>query len=384
MIRPKKPSAKASRGVDVVGSTTSGSVLRFEGHVSLRTRVICSILSGRPMVISDIRSLDAEAPGLRDYELSLLKLIDSVTNGTVVEINETGTRVQFTPGFVTGGKGISHECPVSRSVTYYLEVLLALAPFAKKPLNVTLVGITNGMDDVTVDTTRTVALPLLRLFGLEDGLELSIKARGAPPNGGGAVKLSVPIVKAQLPPLDLTSPGFVRRIRGVAYAARVSPATTSRMVESSRSVLNAFIPDVFVYTDTARGAEAGASPGFGISLVAESTTGVRYAAEAVASPGATPEDLGVLAAKRLYATIEEGGCVDASHQWLVLLFMALASEDVSSVRLGRLTPYTVSFLRHVKDFFGLTFKLTPDAPPATTVVLTCLGVGYRNLAKRTW
>jgi hypothetical protein len=35
-----------------------------------------------------------------------------------------------------------------------------------------------------------------------------------------------------------------------------------------------------------------------------------------------------------------GGCVDAQHQSLALILAALGPEDVSRVRLGRLTPYT--------------------------------------------
>jgi RNA 3'-terminal phosphate cyclase-like protein len=44
-------------------------------------------------------------------------------------------------------------------------------------------------------------------------------------------------------------------------------------------VLNHLIPDVFIYTDHYKGRDAGASPGFGCSLAAESTEGVvlRYA-----------------------------------------------------------------------------------------------------------
>ena len=34
--------------------------------------------------------MDDAAPGLRDHEACLLRLLEKVTNGTVVEINETG------------------------------------------------------------------------------------------------------------------------------------------------------------------------------------------------------------------------------------------------------------------------------------------------------
>lgn len=63
--------------------------LRFRGSQHFRQRLACATLSGRTIRIDDIRSRD-ENPGLRDYEASLLRLLEKVTNGCVVEINETG------------------------------------------------------------------------------------------------------------------------------------------------------------------------------------------------------------------------------------------------------------------------------------------------------
>ena len=45
------------------------------------------------------------------------------------------------------------------------------------------------------------------------------------------------------------------------------------------------------------------SPGFGLALVAESTTGVLIHSELYAKPGDTPEDLGTQAAKQLCVEI---------------------------------------------------------------------------------
>ena len=55
--------------------------------------------------------------------------------------------------------------------------------------------------------------------------------------------------------------------------------------------------------------------------------------------------------------IYSGGCVDSLHQYLVLLFMALTQNNISSVRLGPLTPYTISFLRNLKLFLVSAEKL---------------------------
>ncbi len=83
-----------------------------------------------------------------------------------------------------------------------------------------------------------------------------MQKRGAPPNGGGQILIRCPIVR-QLKPCQFTDAGRIRRIRGIAYCTRVAPTTASRLVESSRSLLNHFIPDVFIYTDVYRGQESG-------------------------------------------------------------------------------------------------------------------------------
>jgi RNA 3'-terminal phosphate cyclase len=67
----------------------SSGVLRFEGSTHFRQRLVCSTLSGRPIRIDNIRGQD-QAPGLRDFEACLLRLFEKITDGCVVEINETG------------------------------------------------------------------------------------------------------------------------------------------------------------------------------------------------------------------------------------------------------------------------------------------------------
>lgn len=78
-----------------------------------------------------------------EYEVNLIRLIDKITNGTAIEVNETGTSLYFQPGLLHGGD-FSHECCRLRAISYYLEVLMALGPFCKKPINCTLTGVTNA------------------------------------------------------------------------------------------------------------------------------------------------------------------------------------------------------------------------------------------------
>lgn len=46
-------------------------------------------------------------------------------------------------------------------------------------------------------------------------------------------------------------------ILGRRYSTRVSPQFANRMVEAARSVLNRYIPDIYLYTDVYKGEESG-------------------------------------------------------------------------------------------------------------------------------
>jgi len=253
-----------------------------------------------------------------------------------------------------------------------------IAPFAKKPLNLTLTGVTTDDKDLSVDLLRTVTLPHLQLFGVSEGLELKIRKRGAMPLGGGEVNFLCPVVKT-LKILNFVEPGKIKRIRGLAHAVRVSPQFSHRMVEAARSVLNRYIPDIYIHTDVYKGAESGKSPGFALTLLSESTTSALHSAEAVSVPGITPEDVALAASRALLGEVRAGGCVDEKHQCLVMLLMVLGSEDVGRCRIGALTERSIQFLRDIRDVFGTTFKITPtNSSESQEFLISCYGTGYVN------
>ena len=101
----------------------------------------------------------------------------------------------------------------------------------------------------------------------------------------------------------------------------------------------------------------------------------------VGGAGVVPEDVGLQCAQILCEEVSLGGCVDSSNAWLFLSLMALTPEDVSRVRLGRLSPYSIQTLRQIKDFFGVVFNLKEE-PKAQTVLASCVGIGYTNVAKK--
>jgi RNA 3'-terminal phosphate cyclase len=56
-----------------------------------------------------------------------------------------------------------------------------------------------------------------------------------------------------------------------------------------RSVLDDHLPDVYVFTDHTKGKESGLSPGFSLTLTAETTSGCVLVAEKCSDKGALPE-----------------------------------------------------------------------------------------------
>jgi len=394
------------------------STLRFEdGAVQFRQRLAVSILSQRPLLIKNIRS-DALEPGLRPYEISFLRLLDLITNGSRIEINATGTQLRFAPGILTGGE-VEHDCPVGdsddstqnrpnddddndpsqlqyRSIGWFLEGILPLAPFGKSNLTVIWTGITDGtccqQDDPSVDYFKASALPLLGHFGIvastdmmesNTGPEIAILQRGAAPLGGGRVRFHCPLVRQLEKPIDWTDVGKIKRIRGNAVSCTlVSSSSTARVAYAAKGLLQRLIPDVWIHTDvhTRKQHQCGPSPALTVHLTAQSTTGVVMTVEANLKQRELPEDLGQRVAAKLLQEVQQAGCVDTDLQSLALCYMCLTPEDVSRLRIGRLTPFTIEALRLYKQAWGVEFKLQADEE-TKTIVLSCVGTGYRNMAR---
>jgi RNA 3'-terminal phosphate cyclase-like protein len=244
------------------------------------------------------------------------------------------------------------------------------------PISLTLTGLTNDGHDQSVDLFRTVTLPLLARFGLEEGLEFKIVGRGAPPEGGGQVTLLCPVVR-KLKPLRVVSVEKVKRIRGIAYSTRVAPTMSNRIVEGAKGVLSVLTQDVFIYTDHYKGEQSGKSPGYACALVAETTDGCLTGTDCTAkSGGDLPEDVGSAAALQLLHELSLGGCVDRTNQWLALVLMALGPSDVSKLRFGtELTEAAMEAMRLIKDFFGVVFKIERDVQHEGTILVSCVGSG---------
>lgn len=194
--------------------------------------------------------------------------------------------------------------------------------------------------------------------------------------------------------------GRVKQIRGVAYAVGVSGSNNARMIDSARGVLNKFVPDTYIFSDVSSAPLVSSSSrsdpngktkgavGFGLSLVAESSTHCLFSAD-VASPaagGVTPEDLGKQCAYQLLEKISRGGCVEETALETMLLLMAMGSEDVGRVCLGRDvlgSEDAVQLGRDVKVFTGVAWGLRSKGEEEEgEVVVSVVGRGVGNVGRK--
>ncbi|KAN0122264.1 18S rRNA biogenesis protein [Hyaloscypha variabilis] len=402
-------------------ATPAPEFLRFTTHKSLTQRLVLSTLTGRPIHVSQIRSSSPTNPGLAPHEISFLRLLDSITNGSVIQISYTGTTLTYMPGLITGsvgtgGGGDIVRCVLPetcrRGVSWFLLPLCMLAPFSKGPVNVRFEGegvITSATEtgDVCVDTLRTAVLPLYEQFGiLGSKLELKVLQRSCAGSGGkgggGVVELRFGS-QVRLPKtLHLNrSPGRVKRIRGVAYCTGVAASGNARMIHAARGVLNPLVSDVHVAAqyDQAPLVSSGDSSdpkakkrtgiGFGLCLIAESSSeGVIYSADvpAPSSGGVTPEDVGKQCAYQLLEIISQGGCVTRVGAPTILTLMAMGSEDIGRVRLGRDVVGTEDIIglgRDLKKFGASNWGLRDAEDDGTgDIIISVKGIGVGNVGRK--
>lgn len=98
-----------------------------------------------------------------------------------------------------------------------------------------------------------------------------------------------------------------------------------------------------------------------MSLTAETTTGVILTKDfnfGNSKQFTLPEELGARAAYGMLDEVFGGGCIDSTNQSFALLLMAVSTGDnISALKLGRITQQSIALLRNLKSFFNVNFKI---------------------------
>jgi RNA 3'-terminal phosphate cyclase-like protein len=166
---------------------------------------------------------------------------------------------------------------------------------------------------------------------------------------------------------------------------------TTRLATSAKNVLTSFLPPsrIQIYSDPANG-NAG-SPGYGICLVAETSTGAIFTSERNSpekpTEDSTPEDIAERCAQALLTEIAQGGCVDSfAAPFITICCAALNGNkgDVGRVLLGYGCAENETWLatvRDIKSFFGIEGRFEPQ--DGNGVLCRWVGTGWVNSARGT-
>ena len=400
-------------------ASTPQATVSFTTQKSLTHRLILSTLTGRAVHFKQIRPSSLTHTGLASHEISFLRLLEAVTNGSQIVISVTGTELLYKPGLITGsapGSGASsgvirHELPAecTRGISYFLIPLCLLAPFSKAPINVLFTGpgvisSATPTGDMSADSVRTAILPLYAQFGITNNIELRILRRSNASSVGKGGAGEVQLVfghQVRLPKtVHITNPGRVKKIRGVAYCIGVSGSNNARMIEEARGISNQMTGDTYIFSDVSSApyltsrdksnsnGNRKTGVGFGLSLVAESSTGSLYSADLASPPGGgtPPEDVGRQCAHQLLETISSGGAVSLAAAPTVLTLMAMGSEDVGRLQLGKdvlSSEAIIGLARDLKAFGGSGWGVRESLEGLDgDVVVSVVGRGVGNIGRK--
>ena len=334
----------------------------LEGSNLFRLKIAYSFILNRPIKFSNIRAESAN-PGMTQYEINFLRLVSEISNGTKININQTGTGFTLIPGTITNNYGdeLVFECDKSRCITYYAEGLIPICLFGKESLHIKLKGITNNLIDNSVDSFKMSTCVLLQKLIVGDTVEFKINKRGVLPNGVGEVDFKIPIITG-LAPFDWTNEGKIKRIRGVAFTSKLPSSFTTQMIDTCRGVLNNFIPDVWIVVDNYKDKELDKiSPGYGISITAETKEGFSLSTDLMNDKEdltKNANDISKECSIKFLNDIYKSGCTNFHNQGLFLFLMALSEKNyVSYMKVGKLSEHTKQVLRLIYKLLGVKFNI---------------------------
>lgn len=390
-------------------STASRPAIRFTGHNGLVRRLVLSTLLGKAVRIFHIHDNALASQGLAPHEDTLLRLIETITNGTVTEISYNGTSLHYSPGLITGTRSglarhdgfVPFNIPAAstRGISYFLLPLCLLAPFSKSEIKIFFSGpgLTTSATqygDVSLHTFRSTILPLFARLGLQSGIEIKVtQSSDSQPHvrpGSSGVLFVFPRPIRTIPVISWTTTGVVKSIRGVAYCTNVSVSNNRRAMDAARKVLNEFAANVYVFSDVTRDTAVRAdkesvqgkpgNKGFGLSLIAQTTTSGIFSADLSSDPagGSLPEAIGIECAYQLLDAIDGGGSASPLAADMLLTFMMMGTQDVGRLRLSRAIVRSRRFLNHCRDarqFDTPTWNIKEIGDGDFTVQIVGAGIG---------
>jgi len=352
--------------IEIDGSMGEG------GGAVLRTALALGAVSRRAVHIYNIRA-NRDKPGLQTQHLRGVEALAKITKAGVEGAKLNSTEVTFEPGPIEGGR-YHVDIGTAGSTTLILQILMPAAAFANGPVDVEIRGGTDNPSAPPIDFLKNVTLPNLRRMGYRG--EVECVRRGHYPRGGGIVRARMePIEKLQA--INLTDPGKVVKISGIAHAVRLPGQIATRIAHAcSRELIRSGISKVDLKSESYPPTQdPHVGPGAGITIWAETEGGAIIGASSLGRPGKPAEQVGREAAKSLIEQLRTGMAFDRHMSDQLILYMALA-EGTSEITCARLTSHTLTNVELVQKILDVKFMVEGELNKPGKI--TVAGLGFRK------
>ena len=333
--------------IEVDGSIGEG------GGAVLRTALALSAVSRRPVHIYNVRAKRTK-PGLQAQHLRGVESLAKLTNAQIEGLRLNSTELTFEPQVIEGGK-YHIDIGTAGSTTLVLQILMPAAAFARKPVEVEIKGGTDQTLAPSVDFLKNITLPILRKMDYRG--EVKCIRRGHYPRGGGIVRARIEPVE-KLRTLDLTEPGEVVHIAGVAHCVRLPAHIATRMAHAaSMALIKAGYAKVDIKAESYPPIQdPHFGPGTGITIWAETEKGAILGASSLGERGKPAERVGCEAAESLIRQLQTGCAVDRYLTDQLIPYMALA-DGRSEISSAELTLHTITNIALVEKILGVKFDV---------------------------
>jgi len=195
--------------------TIDGSIGEGGGQI-LRTALSCSLLTGEPVHLINIRA-GRQKPGLQAQHLAAVNAAAALARAGIDGAQLGSQELVFRPSVVIAGE-YAFAVGTAGSATLVLQTVLPALMIASGPSSLVLEGGTHNPLAPPFEFLAKSFLPLLHRLG--PNVRAKLDRHGFYPAGGGKMRVTIEPV-AKLTRLDLPERGAVLRCRATAVVANL-------------------------------------------------------------------------------------------------------------------------------------------------------------------
>jgi len=347
--------------IEIDGSLGEG------GGQILRTALSLSCLTQAPFRMLRIRR-NRSKPGLQPQHLTAVRALKTVCQADVEGDRAGSQDLVFRPRRVVPGR-YDFDIGTAGSTSLLLQALLPPLLFADAPSTLQLVGGTHVRMSPPFDYLQSVFFPFLHSIGIT--ASVSMERHGFYPQGGGRMGATVMPVDGgrNIPPVQVPSPPFLKKIRGVSAVANLPIAIAERQRDAAMKILqgNGVEAEVDVRSVSAFGR--------GTYIFLGSMGKCAAGFSSVGERGKRAEAVGAEAAQELVSYKQTEACLDPHLADQVLIYLSLAAGR-STFTTSMITEHLITNLATIERFLSIDAEIRGRQGDRGAV--TVKGVGFKR------